>query len=65
MRIEKERSRLFHLVLTGYELAAVISSARWVVEGAEGELAPEAIDHLKQVLSNYDKAANKIMEKSS
>lgn len=60
MRIEKERNSMFHLILSGYELAAMISSARWVAEGAKGELDSEAVSHLKQVLSSYDKAASKI-----
>ncbi len=65
MRIEKERNHTFHLTLSSYELATLISSARWAMEGAKGELTPEAANHLKQVLANYDAAANKLKENLS
>ena len=60
MHIEKGNNRIFHLTLSGYELAALISSARWVMEGGKGELSPEAMSHLKQVLAGYDTAASKL-----
>jgi hypothetical protein len=60
MLIENERRQVFRLTLTGYELAALISSARWAAEGGKGELTPSAVDHLKQVLENYDKATARL-----
>lgn len=60
MHIEKGRSRIFHITISGYELAALISSARWAAEGAKGDLNEEAVIHLKQVLANYDSATNKL-----
>ncbi|HKX86185.1 MAG TPA: hypothetical protein VJL37_05915 [Flavobacterium sp.] len=65
MHIEKRSNLVFQLTLSGYELATLISSARWVAEGAKGELTSEAILQLKQVVSNYDKAADKIAERES
>ncbi len=65
MHIEKRNNLVFHISLSGYELAALISSARWVIEGAEGELTDEAIQQLKQVVSNYDKAVDKFAERES
>lgn len=62
MRIEKGHNRIFNLTLSGFELAALISSARWIAEGANGELTAEAIIHLKQVLANYDNATSKLKE---
>ena len=62
MHIEKKNNLVFHLTLSGYELATLISSARWVAEGAKGDLTAEAILQLKQVVSNYDKAAGKFAE---
>jgi hypothetical protein len=62
MHIEKGRSRIFHITISGYELAALISSARWAAEGAKGDLNPEAVNHLKQVLANYDTAASKLSD---
>lgn len=65
MHIEKKNNLVFHITLSGYELATLISSARWVAEGAKGKLTTEAIEQLKQVVSNYDKAADKITERES
>lgn len=60
MRIEKENNRIFQLTLSGYELAALISSARYVAEGAKGDMSEEAIHFLKQVIENYDSAARRL-----
>lgn len=63
MQIEKEHTRTFYLPLTEFELEALISSARWAVEGAKGEFAEEAVGHLKRVLANYKMAESKLKEK--
>lgn len=60
MHIEKKNNLVFHITLSGYELATLISALRWVAEGAKGELTAEAIEQLKQVVSNYDRAAAKL-----
>lgn len=65
MHIEKKNNLVFHITLSGYELATLISSARWVAEGAKGELTAEAIQQLKQVVTNYDRAADKLTERES
>ena len=65
MHIEKKSNLVFHLTLSGYELATLISSARWVAEGAKGKLTDEAILQIKQVVSNYDKATEKLSERES
>ncbi len=62
MHIEKFRNQIFHLTLSGYELATLISAARWAAEGANGEITSEAVNQLKQVVSNYDISANKMNE---
>ncbi|NBC16025.1 MAG: hypothetical protein GVY18_01775 [Bacteroidetes bacterium] len=54
MKIEKERPTVFRVTLHAYELSALIAAARWVVEGAEGELSDEALDQLRQVVESYD-----------
>lgn len=59
MLIEKKSPHIFQVTLSGYELATLISSARWALEGANGELTPEAAGQLKQVITNYDYAAGK------
>nr|WP_288832791.1 hypothetical protein [uncultured Flavobacterium sp.] len=65
MHIEKKNNLVFHIMLSGYELATLISSARWVAEGAKGELTAEAIQQLKQLVANYDRAADKLRERES
>lgn len=62
MRIEKGRNNIFQLTLSGYELATLISSARWAAEGGKGELTNDAVNQLKKVLENYDNSVNKLQE---
>jgi hypothetical protein len=38
------------------EVSALVAAARWVLDGAEGELPPDAHDHLAQVVASYDEA---------
>jgi hypothetical protein len=56
MKIERIRPAILQVTLSAYELAAIMAAARWVVEGAEGELAPEAVEQLEQVLASYEAA---------
>ncbi|MFK2820096.1 hypothetical protein U0L90_08210 [Flavobacteriaceae sp. LMIT009] len=65
MRIDKGHRNIFQITLSGHELATLISSARWVVEGANGKLTSEAITNLKKVLINYDTATKRLYDKSS
>lgn len=54
MKIEQTRPAVFTVTLHAYELTALIAAARWVVEGAQGELPEEAVDQLRQVVERYD-----------
>jgi hypothetical protein len=65
MQIKKGQRNIFQITMTGYELATLISSARWIAEGAKGELTLEATNNLKQLLDNYDKEANKLHSEPS
>jgi hypothetical protein len=56
MKIERVRPAVLQVTLSAYELAAIMAAARWVVEGAKGELAPEAVEQLRQVVTSYDAA---------
>ncbi len=56
MKLERERPTTWRVTLHPLELAALISAARWAATDAEGELPPEAVEQLRQVLSSYDKA---------
>ncbi len=57
MKIERIRPTVLQVTLSAYELSALIAAARWVAEGAQGELAPEALEQLRQVLASYEAAA--------
>lgn len=63
MRVEKGHTNIYRLTLSGYELAALISSARWVAQGAKGELTPSAVENLKKILDNYDRSMRKQRQK--
>jgi hypothetical protein len=65
MQIEKGQRHIFQITLTGYELATLISSARWIVEGKKGELTSEAINNLELLLINYDSATKKLQNNPS
>ncbi|MEX0779536.1 MAG: hypothetical protein WD491_01020 [Balneolales bacterium] len=54
MRIERKRPTVLELTIHSSELAALIAAARWVTEGAKGELPDQAVEQLQKVLANYD-----------
>lgn len=54
MNIEHMKSSTYRITLHTYELAALVSAARWAVDGAEGELPKEARQQLSQILAAYD-----------
>lgn len=54
MQIKRIRPAVFQLTLHTYELASMMAAIRWIVEGAEGELTPEAHDQLRKLLEDYD-----------
>lgn len=62
MKVERPRPAVFRLTLHAHELSALVAAARWAVEGAEGELPPEARDQLRTVLDGYDSAMQRQAE---
>lgn len=54
MQLEQFRATTYRITLSTYELAALISAARWVANGAEGDLPNEATEHLSQIVADYD-----------
>jgi hypothetical protein len=60
MKIERIRPAVLQVTLSAYELAALMAAARWVVEGAEGEVEPGAREQLEQVLAGYEVASRQI-----
>ena len=56
MKLERTRPTSWQVTLHPLELAALISAARWAVDGADGQLPPAAVDQLRAVLDGYDTA---------
>ncbi|MDR8394321.1 hypothetical protein NC796_24445 [Aliifodinibius sp. S!AR15-10] len=60
MHLERIRPTKYRITLHSYELAALISAARWITDGAEGELTREATEQLKDILTAYDTELKRI-----
>jgi hypothetical protein len=54
VKVEQPRQGVYRLTLHALELTALVTAARWVVEGADGQLPDEARDQLEAVLASYD-----------
>jgi hypothetical protein len=65
MKIERRRPAVFQVTLPAYELAAVMAAARWAADGGEGEIAPEAVEQLRQVVASYDAETRKLGSRPS
>jgi len=61
MTIEKLKPTVLRITLHTYEIAALVSAARWVTEGSKGELPVEALEQIRNVLDHYDSAKKKLM----
>lgn len=59
MRIERLRPAVLRVTLHAYEMAALAAAARWVTDGAEGELEPQVREQLEDLLAGYDDALRK------
>jgi hypothetical protein len=60
MQVERVRPTVIRMTLHLYEATALIAAARWVADGAKGELPKEALEHLREVLASYDAALRQI-----
>lgn len=60
MQLERIRPTTYRITLHTYELAALVSAARWVVDGAKGDLPQEATEQLSQILAAYDEESKRI-----
>ena len=56
MQVEHVRPAVLRLTLHAYEIAALISTVRWVAEGGGGKLPTEAVEQLREILASYDRA---------
>ena len=54
MKLERVDAHRLRLELHAMELTALVAAARWVADGAEGELPSAAVDQLRQILASYD-----------
>ena len=61
MLVERLRPMTFQVTLHAMELATLISAARCVVEGRQGELTTEARGQMKQVLAGYDRQHRRLL----
>ncbi|MGE0708674.1 MAG: hypothetical protein AB7N76_12350 [Planctomycetota bacterium] len=50
------RPNVLRLTLQTYELATLISTARWVADGCQGQLPEGAVRQLRRVLEDYGAA---------
>jgi hypothetical protein len=62
MTIEQLKPTVLRITLHTYEIAALVSAARWVTEGAKGELPEEAVEQIRDVLDRYDSEKRKMMK---
>ncbi|WP_138429586.1 hypothetical protein [Fodinibius saliphilus] len=60
MRLESVDSTKYRVTLHTYELAALISAARWVVNDAGGEIPNEAREQLSRIVNSYDAESKRI-----
>jgi hypothetical protein len=54
MKVERVRPSVFRVTMHAYELTGLVAAARWVSDGAQGELTEEARSQLKSVLASFD-----------
>lgn len=62
MKIEQVRPAVLQVTASTHELAALVAAARWVAEGADGRMPPDAVAHVRKVLEGYDAASRQMAE---
>lgn len=60
MRLERVRPGVFRATLHAYELAALMAAARWVHDGAQGDVPEESRKQLEGVLASYNAELTRI-----
>ena len=65
MRVERIAPTAVRVTLHPLDLATLVSTARWVVDGAEGPLPADALEQLRQVVHRYDTAVREASEAPS
>lgn len=54
MKVERVRGPVLTVTAHAYELAALVSGARWALDHGHGQLPREAEEQLADVLAAYD-----------
>ncbi|MFU8860808.1 MAG: hypothetical protein ACNA8K_10310 [Cyclonatronaceae bacterium] len=54
MKIKRLKPAVLRVTLQSYELAALASAVRWIINGAQGEYPDESVKQLKKILDNYE-----------
>lgn len=54
MKIERPRPTVLRVEMHVYEMAALMSAARWIAGGAQGEVPDEMRDQLREIVDGYD-----------
>ncbi|MEU9305566.1 hypothetical protein [Streptomyces sp. NPDC048269] len=55
MLLERLRPAVLRGTFHVYELSALVTAARYVVESAPADVPAESLDHLRQLLDDYDR----------
>lgn len=60
MRLERRSPTVYLVTVHAYELATLISAARWAAEGGEGEMDIAARAQLQDLVDAYDTALARV-----
>lgn len=56
MKIERLRPTVLRITMHVYETAALMSAARWIADGARGDVPDGMREHLQELVASYDDA---------
>jgi hypothetical protein len=62
MQLEWARPGVLRVTSHAYEFAALVAAARYVAESAPPEIPEEALEHLRQILHDYDAQTMRLRE---
>lgn len=60
MRLERRSPTVYLVTLHAYELATLISAARWAAEGGVGEMDTAARSQLQDLVAAYETALARV-----
>ncbi|REJ84318.1 MAG: hypothetical protein DWQ44_06685 [Bacteroidetes bacterium] len=62
MLIKEKNPGIYQVTISAYELAALISSARWICSGSEGPMDDSSKQQISRVLESYDLSMKQMKE---